>query len=97
MYCDQRAGDRSMNSSILKKILAELQSPSPRLDYCVGMLETLIEMGHSSVEEQSPYKAPAAGSIPAVPKPKDEGDALNASAAAKLAGVKKMAAESLTL
>ena len=32
-----------MNTSILKKCLDELSKPTPRLDYVIGMLETLIE------------------------------------------------------
>ncbi len=32
------------NTSILKKCLAELSEPTPRIDYVKGMLETLIEM-----------------------------------------------------
>lgn len=33
-----------MNTKILQKILDELQLAEPRIDYVVGMLETLIEM-----------------------------------------------------
>lgn len=33
-----------MNQNILQKAITELKSPNPRMDYVLGMLETLYEM-----------------------------------------------------
>lgn len=38
-----------MNNSILKKCLDELTTPTPRIDYVCGMLETLIAMNEANV------------------------------------------------
>lgn len=72
-----------------------------RAAYLRGMLETLIEMQteripteHSSVVEQSPYKAPVSGPIPDVPK--DEGSLLDARARAALKTVQELSAQAET-
>lgn len=83
-----------MNSSILKKILGELQSPSPRLDYCIGMLETLIEMNdpNKPIIEQSAKNIPR--HIPVVSDNKDEAALMDAKARAALKTVQELAAQS---
>lgn len=83
-----------MNVNILLKCLRELEQAEPKLDYLRGMIETLIEMSHPTIEQA----AKAAGMdklLPALARPADEGSALDSTAAAKLSEVKKMAGESL--
>lgn len=85
-----------MINNILTRCLLELKSDSPRIDYVRGMLETLIEMNHPTIEQASK----AAGMdklLPALAKTKGEGDALDATASARIAAVKQMAAQSTEL
>lgn len=38
-----------MNTSILQKCVEELKKDSPKIDYILGMLETVIEMSGNAV------------------------------------------------
>lgn len=46
-----------MNTSILKKCIAELQKETPDLSYLRGMLETLLEMQGSDSSTSTPTSA----------------------------------------
>ncbi len=84
----------------LQKILTELKAEKPRIDYVIGILETLIELEsgpHSSVAEHSVVSREVTGSIPveaAKEEPKDEGAILDAQTKARIEAVKAMAEKS---
>lgn len=74
-----------MNRKIFQKLIDELQEEKPRLDYILGILETLIE---SLPEETPTAKIDKAidRMIPAVIQ--DEGTLLDKEARARLANIK---------
>ena len=81
----------------LKKILDELNTESPRLDYIKGMLEVMIDeeekpLSRSSMVEQTPVKGEVIGSNPV--ETAEDGNGLDAYARANLAAVKSLAEQS---
>lgn len=88
-----------MNTTILKKCLAELQSATPRLEYIEGMLETLIEMNtagssNGRTEDLGPSDV---GSIPTPATrniPQDEAAMLEARARAAVQTIKALSESS---
>lgn len=79
-----------MNANILKKCLDELKKSSPKIDYVIGMLETLYEM-----QDDKPVEIRPVTPKQATVMSDGEGQALNAQVEAKLAEIKRMAAESM--
>lgn len=87
-------------NNILKKVLEELKTEKPRIDYVIGMLETLIEMQepkmmtkeHVDIISQKGDGTPVAISVS---KPKDEGAMLDAMAAAQIKKTQETVAKSL--
>lgn len=64
-----------MNNSILKKCLDELNKETPRKDYVIGMIETLIETGganqirdfpQAGMAVQTPYIIPDMNQFPVI-------------------------------
>lgn len=82
-----------MNTKILQKILDELKTEHPRLDYVIGMLETLIEMVGESPNGRAADLGPARlGSIPSSPKESsDDGAILDAKAKARVQNIRELA------
>lgn len=92
-----------MNTNILQKCIAELKAEKPRIDYVLGMLETLYEMsemysvpdkyklapGVSTPMFQGDKGYPTAGSA-------DEATLIDAPARAALATIKALADESVS-
>ncbi len=86
----------------LQKILTELKADKPRIDYMLGIVETLIEMqGTYTALGQIKDKVVSMGggeivSIPRefVPEPKDEGAILTAQTKARIDAVKALADKS---
>lgn len=94
-----------MNPKLLNKVLEELNTSSPRLDYIRGVVETLIEMQPvSPVSVLNPLWRPAStpmagvavgGSTSPVAIPMvDEGTLLDSAARASLEKIKELAAKS---
>lgn len=82
-----------MKISILQKILKELQTEDPNIDYVRGMLETLIEMDDKGAIIPMPPYVPIFPSNESKPSngPTDEGDILDAKAKGRVASVREMA------
>lgn len=78
-----------MNTNILKRCLAELQSATPRLEYIEGMLETLIEMTEKELPNNIGVLR-AASHPPLEETLNDEASILDAKAKAALQTVKSM-------
>lgn len=73
-------------NNILQKVLAELRAPEPRLDYVIGMLETLIELRDG--EAQAKVSTPRAEKVQPV-----EVESIETAALASLETIKKMSEE----
>ena len=58
-------------NSILSKCVEELKKETPRIDYVLGMLETLIDMEKPSVM-QNPIFNPTSGQTARTPSMSDE-------------------------
>lgn len=82
-------------NNILQKVLAELKVEKPRLDYVIGMLETLIEMQEPIEHKSAPLPSNplklAESVVNKNPQGIDDGTFLNAVAKAN---VDKLKAES---
>jgi len=85
-----------MNSNILKKCIDELQKDKPRLEYILGLLESLYEIGEP-VKYLNKYNPENSFSNPImvtnatkIGEIKDEGKLMDLEAKAKLESVKKM-------
>ncbi len=86
----------------LRKILTELKAEKPRIDYVIGILETLIELdgtvaqiGRALPEPLLGRQEKVVGSTPtSSDEPKDEGDILTAQTKARIDAVKAMAEKS---
>ena len=86
-----------MNRKTLQKVIDELSKPTPRLDYVRGVLETIIETLPENekrivlTRDEESFQILKHGFTANSDKPKDEASILNATAAAKLAEVKRLA------
>lgn len=88
-----------MNTNILQKCLDELKNPlkeNIRVDYVIGMLETLIEMNDPlpTPKKILPTAVTNSSNINLIPPElRDEADILDAKARAALERVKQMSTE----
>ena len=79
-----------MNQNILQKAITELKSDKPKIDYVLGMLETLAELTSPApaVTASAAKIAPVAAG--AVPQPQDEAQMLDAKARAAVEKIKSI-------
>lgn len=77
-----------MNQNILQKAIAELKSDKPKIDYVLGMLETLFEMQDKTISPPVLVRIPpvAGGTQPIT----DDASILDAKARAAIEQVKAM-------
>lgn len=84
-----------MNTKILQKILDELKNAKDevRLDYVIGMLETLIEIDGEGTILPVPRYVPIfpVEDIPKTNEPTDEGAILDAKARANVQNIRALA------
>lgn len=76
-----------MNTTILKRAIEELKKESPQIQYVLGMLETLYEMGNT-VQEKTDK---ALGNMfPEKPKLMSEAEIMDAKAKSAIEAVKRL-------
>lgn len=79
-----------MNNIILKKAIDELKLEKPKIDYVLGMLETLYEMG--KIPDDAYLKADGKGKVKVVSQKEelDEASLLDAKARAAIDTIKNL-------
>lgn len=81
-----------MNVNILNKCIAELKQPQPKLDYLLGMLETLVELNTAPSVAAVAIPSGVLKTALAVPTESfDEASILDAKAKAALVTIKNLA------